>query len=302
MNLLYKPFSLFLFFSLLCTSTLVKAQDLEDLIGKEEEETYLTFATFKTTRLVNGHSIEQAGKGVLDFRISHRFGPPADGRPLYNFLGLDEANIRLGFEYGVSDRLMVGLGRAKDPRKVYDGFLKYKVLRQSTGAKKVPVTLSYFASAAVKTADFPDPTREYPSSSRWYYTHQLLLARKFNEKLSLQITPTFIHRNLVSTRAESNDVLACGFGGRYMITGGTSLNLEYFYVLPDQLSDIYHNSFAIGFDIETGGHVFQLHFTNSIGMTEAAFITETVDPFDGTGIRFGFNLSRVFTVVRPHDD
>lgn len=277
----------------------MQAQDLEDLIGGDDDETYLTFATFKTTRLVNGHSIEQAGKGVLDFKISHRFGPPAEGRPFYNFLGLDEANMRLGFEYGLSDRMMIGIGRTKDPGKVYDGFLKYKLLRQSTGAKKMPVTLSYFASAAVKTADFSDPTKVYPSSSRWYFAHQLLLAKKFSEKLSLQISPSFVHRNLVSTRDESNDVLACGFGGRYMITGGTSINLEYYYVLPNQLSDLYYNSFAIGFDIETGGHVFQLHFTNSIGMTEAAFITETTDPFNGTGIRFGFNLSRVFTIVRP---
>lgn len=299
--MLQKPLFFLSVLGMLCTGVSLQAQDLEDLLGEEEEETYLTFATFKTTRLVNGHSIEQAGKGVMDFKISHRFGPPAEGRPLYNFLGLDEANMRLGFEYGVTDRMMIGLGRTKDPRKIYDGFVKYKLLRQSSGSKKVPVTLSYFGSAAVKTGDFSDPSKEYPSSGRWYYTHQLLLAKKFSERLSLQVSPTFIHRNLVGTMAESNDVLACGFGGRYMITGGTSLNLEYYYVLPDQLGEGYHNSFAIGFDIETGGHVFQLHFTNSIGMTEAAFISETVDPFDGTGIRFGFNLSRVFTIVRPHD-
>ena len=275
------------------------AQDLEDLISDDEdEEVVYTFATFKTTRLVNGHSIEQAGKGVLDFKISHRFGPPESGRPFYNFLGLDQANIRLGLEYGVTDRLMIGVGRSKDPGKAYDGFLKYKVLRQSSGAGNMPITMSYFASAVVKTADFANPTKDYPSSARWYYTHQLLIARKFNERLSLQISPTLVHRNLVATMSESNDVLACGIGGRYMITGGVSLNLEYYYVLPDQLSDDYYHSLAIGFDIETGGHVFQLHFTNSIGMNEPAFITESNTPFDGTGIRFGFNLSRVFTLVR----
>lgn len=278
------------------------AQDLDDLMGNNdsEEGTYYTFATFKTTRLINGHSVEQDAKGVLNFRINHRFGPTAD-RTLYNLFGLDQANIRLGFEYGVSDRLMIGVGRAKEPGKTYDFFAKYKILRQSTGAKKMPLSISYFTSAVVKTAD-PTALRwrtdvTYPSSARWNYTHQLLIAKKFNENLSLQLSPTVVHRNLVETASEANTVLACGFGGRYMISGSTSLNFEYFYVLPDQLEDDYYNAFAIGFDIETGGHVFQLHFTNSIGMTEPAFITETTTPFNATGVRFGFNLSRVFNVA-----
>ncbi|MFY0673086.1 MAG: hypothetical protein JXQ87_06760 [Bacteroidia bacterium] len=290
-------FTLFLIFPIS-----LLAQDLEDLMGdtETEDKTYYTFATFKTTRLINGQSIEQDAKGVLNFRINHRFGPTAD-RTLYNLFGLDQANIRLGFEYGVSDRLMIGLGRAKEPGKTYDFFAKYKILRQSTGANKMPLSISYFASAVVKTAD---PTAlgwrndvNYPNSARWNYTHQLLIAKKFNESISIQLSPTLIHRNLVETANESNDVLACGFGGRAMISGSTSLNFEYFYVLPNQLADNYYNAFAIGFDIETGGHVFQLHFTNSIGMTEPAFITETTTPFNATGIRFGFNLSRVFNVA-----
>ncbi|MBI1185361.1 hypothetical protein GC194_13905 [bacterium] len=280
------------------------AQDLDDLMNEanegKEEETYYTFATFKTTRLVNGHTVEQDAKGVLNFRISHRFGPPTQGRPFYNFLGLDQANIRLGFEYGVTNRLMIGVGRTKDPGKTYDGFAKYRLLRQSTGGKKMPISVSYFVSAVVKTADQPfallHPGVFYPSSARWYYTHQLLIARKFNEKLSLQISPTLVHRNMVSTRAEANDVFSCGFGGRYMISGSTSINVEYYYVFPKQLAAGYYNCFSVGFDIETGGHVFQLHLTNSIGMTEPAFITETNTPFKGTGIRFGFNLSRVFNI------
>lgn len=279
--------------------------DMDDFFSEDEEEIDYTFATFKTTRLVNGHSIEQVAKGVLDFRISHRFGPPTEGRPFYNFLGLDQANIRLGFEYGLTNGIMVGIGRSKDPGKAYDGFVKMKLLRQSKGARKMPIALSYFGSAVVKTVDMvlPSDSLEFPGSGRWYYSHQLLIAKKFNERLSLQLTPTIVHRNLVKTREEANTVLALGAGGRYMITGGVSLNLEWFYVLPDQLADTYYNSFAIGFDIETGGHVFQLHFTNSVGMTEPAFVTETSDPFEpfqAPGIRFGFNLSRVFTMVSPH--
>lgn len=275
--------------------------NIDDFFSEDEEEINYTFATFKTTRLVNGHSIEQVGKGVLDFRISHRFGPPSEGRPLYNFFGLDQANIRLGLEYGVTNGIMVGLGRTKDPGKAVDGFLKVKLLRQSKGARKMPFSLSYFGSAVIKTVDWPIDSVEYPANGRWYFSHQLLLAKKFNERLSLQLAPTLVHRNLVKTKGESNDVLSLGMGGRYMITGGVSLNLEWFYVMPDQLAeDSYYNSFAIGFDIETGGHVFQLHFTNAVGMTEPAFITETVDAFKAPGIRFGFNLSRVFTVASSH--
>ena len=276
--------------------------DIDDFFSEDEEEIDYTFATFKTTRLVNGHSIEHVGKGVLDFRISHRFGPPTEGRPFYNFLGLDQANIRLSLEYGIINGIMVGLGRSKDPGKAIDGFVKAKLLRQSKGARKMPLAVSYFGSAVRKTADVVrSDSLEFPSSGRWYFTHQLLIAKKFNERLSLQLAPTLIHRNLVKTREEANDVLSLGFGSRYMITGGVSLNLEWFYAMPDQLAEgSYFNSFAIGFDIETGGHVFQLHFTNAVGMTEPAFITETVDAFKAPGIRFGFNLSRVFTMVSPH--
>lgn len=295
-----------IFFFLLSPSFLL-AQDLDDLLAEENgasDDVYYTFATFKTTRLVNGQTVEQDAKGVLNFRISHRFGPPSEGRPLYNFLGLDQANIRLGFEYGVTDRLMIGVGRTKDPGKEYDGFLKYKLLRQSSGAKKMPLSISYFTSAVVKTGDplllgWIDG-QDYPSSARWSYTHQLLIAKKFNESLSLQLSPTLVHRNMVKTTLDANDVLACGFGGRYMISGSTSLNLEYFYVLPDQITSTYYNAFAVGFDIETGGHVFQLHLTNAVGMTEPAFITQTTEPFKATGIRFGFNLSRVFNVATGH--
>lgn len=279
-------------------SGLLHAQSLDEILEEEGQEETIdyTFATFKTSRLVNGHSIEQPAKGVLDFKIMHRFGPPTPGRPFYNFLGLDQANIRIAFEYGVTDRVMIGIGRSKDPGKAYDGFVKTQLLKQSTGKRVMPISLSYFTSIVAKSADFRRPNIDFPFSARLSYTHQLLIARKFNEELSLQIMPTFIHRNMVARNSESNDVVSVGVGGRYMISGSTSINAEYYYVLPNQLGDSFYNALAIGVDIETGGHVFQLHLTNSLGMIEPAFITETRSAFDGLGIRFGFNLSRVFNV------
>lgn len=282
------------------------AQDEEDLLsllGEEEVTEYAT-ASFKTNRVVNGHSIENTAAGVLDFKISHRFSPIRNG--FYDIFGLDGATIRFGFDYGITDRLMVGVGRSSK-EKIYDGFLKYKILRQSSGKKKMPITLSYLVDAQIKTVDFPEQDRENLFSSRLYYTHQLLIGRKFNERLSLQLMPTLLHRNLVESKSEKNDVLAMGVAGRIKLSKRVTLNAEYYYVLPDQINSIYTNVLSIGFDIETGGHVFQLHFTNSSDMTYKGFITETLEDWfyktsDGknmSGIRFGFNISRVFTIVKP---
>lgn len=272
----------------------------DDLLSLLEEETEVEYATasFKTTRVVNGHSIENTGAGVLDFKISHRFSPMNQG--LYDIFGLDGATIRIGLDYGITDRLMIGLGRSSK-EKIYDGFVKYKILRQSAGKRNMPISLSALADAQIKTVRFSDPDRTNYFSSRLYYTFQVLLARKFNDHLTLQLMPTLVHRNLVETRAEKNDVYSLGMAGRIRLTRRITLNAEYYYVLPNQLASQYVNVLSIGFDIETGGHVFQLHFTNSADMTYKGFITETTDRWFGSpsGIRFGFNISRVFTVVKP---
>ena len=298
-----------LFFSQLATraqpgdSLLVKTdeEDLLSLLGGEEEQTYTT-ATFKTTRIINMHSVENAAAGVMDFRISHRFGFINSGA--YDLFGLDQALMRIGFEYGVTDRLMVGFGRS-NVNKAYDSFLKYKILRQGSGKRNIPVSVSYFASAVCNTVKWSDPIRDNYFSSRMQYTHQLLIARKFNNDLSLQLTPTLVHKNLVPTVQDKNDILAMGFGGRYKLTQRFSVNGEYIYVLPNQITSTFYNSLSLGVDIETGGHVFQLHLTNSTSMLEPGFITESVGQWKKGGIHFGFNVSRVFTVkdkrVNPED-
>lgn len=291
-------------FALLFASTWLPAQD--DLLSLLEEEKTTDYATasFKTTRIINGHSIENTAPGVLDFKISHRFGPVRQG--LYDMFGLDGATIRIGFDYGITKRLMVGIGRNSN-EKIFDGFLKYRILRQSTGKRNMPVSLSYLIDGQIKTVKFADEERDNKFSSRLYYTHQLLLARKFSNSFTLQLMPTLIHRNLVPTRDEENDVLAMGVGGRIKLTKRVALNLEYYYVPEGQISTNYANALSVGFDIETGGHVFQLHFTNTNDMTYKGFITETQEDWFFkndedrmlSGIRFGFNVSRVFTVKKP---
>jgi len=275
-----------------------QAQDdlLDDLIEEDSNAPAPPVeATFKTTRVINGHSIETTHHGVLDFRISHRFGPVNGGT--YNLFGLDQASTRLGFEYGLTPDLTVGFGRSSY-EKTYDGVFKYKFLRQRESGFNV-ISAAFLSTMSINTLRWNKPNRTNYFSSRLSYVHQLLLARKFSEKLSIQLSPTLVHRNLVSTFDEDNDVLAMGLGIRQKLTRSTSLNVEYFYTQKSSLLDRYKNSLSIGFDIETGGHVFQLHFTNSSPMIEKGFITETTQSWADGGFMFGFNVSRVFTLRSP---
>jgi hypothetical protein len=272
------------------------AQDLLDLLGEDEPTTEFTYATFKTTRIINGHSVENPADGVLLFMISHRFGKLNSGA--YDFFGLDQATIRLGFEYGIGERLSVGIGRSSY-QKAYDGFVKYKILRQSSGDRTMPLTMTWFSSMDLFSLKWQDTERKNYFSSRLSFVHQLLLARKFSDKFSLQVSPTFIHKNLVLTEAEDNDTFAMGVGGRLKLTQRVSVNAEYFYLMPGSVADNFVNPLSIGFDIETGGHVFQLHFTNTQPMFERGFITETRGKWTNGDIYFGFNLSRVFTIKKP---
>lgn len=246
--------------------------------------------TFKGTRLINGHSIETREKGNLDFIISHRFGRLNSGA--YSLFGLDDSNIRLGLDYAVTDRLTLGLGR-NSLSKVYDGFLKYKLLEQQDGPRAIPFSLVWFSNMSITT--FRRPELPLNFQRKLGFTHQLLIARKFSENLSLQLSPSIVHRNMVPLRTDDNDLYALGIGGRYKITPRTSLNVEYFYRLGEQTQDTY-NALAIGFDIETGGHVFQLHLTNAQAMTETGFISSTSGEFFGGDIHFGFNISRSFQI------
>jgi len=274
---------------------IANAQDIDDLLNEvtNDEITY-TSATFKTGRIINGQSVEQTGKNHLDFRISHRFGSVSSG--IDNFFGIDQSTIHLSFEYGFSDRLMIGIGRSSY-MKTYDGFVKYKILRQSTGKRTMPISLSYFGSTELFSAPFSDPERNNKFSSRLTYIHQLLIARKFNESLSLQLTPTILHKNMVTTVLEMNDLFSCGIGGRYKLTKRMALSAEYYYTLhfPRSGTD-YNNPIALGLDIETGGHVFQIMLTNTSIMKEGGFIygVDNDDFFKG-GIHLGFNISRTFS-------
>jgi len=288
----YYPYSfLLIIFSLLGSAPLLAQEDLlNELNTAVGKQTDYTFATFKSTRVINGNSIEQMKTRQLDFRVNHRFGTINGGA--YTLFGLDQAFVNLSLEYGITDWLQVGIRRGTY-RKTYDGSVKLRLLRQSSGKKVMPVSITYFADAAVNTLKFTNPNIENTLVNRLSYTHQLLIARKFNKRLSLQLSPSFVHRNLVSPD-EENNVYAVGFGGRYKITRRVGVSFEYFWAGNTAGNVNFHNSASIGVDIETGGHVFQLFLTNSTAMVESAFIPETRGNWLDGGIHFGFNISRVF--------
>jgi hypothetical protein len=274
--------------------------DLMNILDQNApKEINYTTATFKSTRVMNGHSIERMPAGQLDVRISHRFGTLNSGA--YNFFGLDQSNIHLSMEYGIFNWLMIGVGRGSY-EKTFDGFAKFSILRQSSGLKEMPVSLSVVTSAALKSIKFADQTRTNYFTSRMAYVAQILVARKISEGFSLQLTPSYVHRNLVATELDPNDIYAVGAGARLKLTKRISLNGEYYYVANPKtyLSQKIYNPLSVGFDIETGGHVFQLFFTNSLGMIEKAFIGETTTSWTKGGIHFGFNISRVFTLKKPN--
>lgn len=283
--------------------TQCQQKDSTDLMASLEKESLAnndinyTIATFNTTRLVNGHTIENVGKNVLDVKISHRFGTLNKGG--YELFGLDNATMRMGLDFGITPNLMVGIGRSTF-EKTYDAFFKIKLLRQSTGKKNMPITLSYIPTVALKTLRWADPTRKNYYSSRLFYTHQLLIARKFSAGTSLQLMPTLVHRNLTHLKSDPNDLWAIGIGGRQKLSKRISLNLEYYYQVPGHKPNSSVNALSVGIDIETGGHVFQLHFTNSMGMTERTFITDTNGKWSKGDILFGFNISRVFNIGKSH--
>ncbi len=272
------------------------AQDLDKMLEESTgSNTNYATATFKSTRIINGHSVQRMPAGQLDVRISHRFGPINSGA--YNLWGLDQANMHLGMEYGITNWLMAGVGRGTY-EKAYDGFLKFSLLRQSSGDKVMPVTVALFTGMSYASVKYSEPVNGWDRVS---YVAQLLVARKFNERFSFELNPTYIHRNMVVTEMDPNDVWSVGAGFRFKLTRRMSFNAEYYYVIPpanNHPSVETYNSLALGVDIETGGHVFTIMFTNAVAMIEKGFIAETTDQWNNAGIHLGFNLSRVFTLTK----
>ncbi len=262
--------------------------DLLNMLDNDYEPIYVSYL-FKGTKVVNGQSIELPAKGVLQFNIQHRFGTLNSG--LYNLYGLDYSQVRLSFDYGIKDWLAVGVGRSSS-LKTIDANSKIKLKRQVK--EGFPFTIVANSAVYLKQWQYSTVQEEiFLLVNQLSYANQILLARKINRNLTLQLSPTMVHYNSVEVKDESNDKYAIGFGGRQKLSKRISVNAEYFYQLNDKRNN---NVLSLGLDIETGGHVFQLHFSNSPAMIDPEFITRTTGEWLKGDVYFGFNISRVFTL------
>ena len=282
----------FLFISLYSTAVVAQEDLLKALEESQPTQDSYVLQTFKGTRLVNGHSVETKADGDFEFIFQHRFGPVNNG--IHDFFGLDEAFVRLGLDYGITDSFSASIGR-NSVDKTVDGYLKYKLVRQRTGTRDVPVTVTALAGMAYRASPRKSEVPAgFTSIDRIAYVAQALVGRKFGPRLSLQVMPTFVHKNAVDRMQEDNDQFAVGFGGRIKFTRSVAFTSEYYHRLGVKELNPFHNTLGFGVDIETGGHVFQIVFTNTRGLTERAFITETEGDFGDGDIHFGFNVTRTF--------
>ena len=271
--------------------------ELEETTPKQKE--YAT-GTFKGVRVINGHSVELPGKGELLFMIQHRFGSVKGG--IVDLFGLDLAGIRFGLEYTLpfhDGRICIGIGRS-NYLKVWDGFVKYQILRQSNGPKSFPFTIDLYANMGISTVNFADPDRNNYFTSRLSYSFQVLWARKFCRWFSMQITPVVCHQNLVPLKEDQNTTFHLGFGGKFRISNRISISAEYFWPVAGQnFADVNNlpikGPLSIGVDWETGGHVFQFMLSNSQATYDNSFIAGTTQDWLNGDIHIGFNIQRTFS-------
>jgi hypothetical protein len=261
--------------------------ELKDSTGSTEK----VYGTFKSPRVINAHSVEMLHKGNLDFRILHRFGFLDNG--LKEFFGLDEASMRMSFDYGLSDNFTIGIGRST-LRKELDFFLKTRLLQQAKGEKPIPLSVVLAAGTMVWTEKYFAAVKPDFSDRTSYYL-QLVAGRKFTNSFSMQLSPLWLYSNAPLSGDEKN-IFALGGGLRYKFSKRMAFTMDY-HLAMNGLTDQNTNPISVGVDRETGGHVFQLHFSNATGMNERAYIMETYGDFFKGDIRFGFNLSRMFQIA-----
>ena len=285
---------LFLLFFLFLSGSICSQNSLEDIIGSTKNTSQPITSIFSSTRLINGHTVEMIPKGVGEFRISHRFGTIEEG--FYNIFGLDLAQIRLGYDYGISENMMIGLGRSSY-KKTYDIFSRVSLIKQTTD-NSTPISLQFLFASSIKTLRYGS---KIPFMQRLGIINKILIAKKIG-KFSIQTSPSLMVHEY--NNYNKKIFTSLGLSARYMIGNRVALTTEYHYRFKHKddgspsYQDIFqrnYNSFGIGIDIETGGHVFQFHFSNSSAMNEQGFIFENDKSWGNGEICFGFNILREFS-------
>ena len=274
---------------LICTLIVFSQDELLSEIDTVIEEPTYASAVFKGLKVINFESTKLVAKKGFNFIVSHRFGTVKKG--FQNLFGLDEAVTHLNFVYGLSDNINISASRSSN-QKIYEVATKFRLVNQQAG--KIPFTVVGYTSVLANTSLETDNLPKLEFKHRLSYVAQLLVSRKMNNNLSLILSPTFFHDNYLTDDFQENSQYGVGFGGRYKLGKRWSLNTEYGMHLNRSENSLYKNPFSIGVDLETGGHVFQLLFTNSQSMnTNGVFGTSTGE-WGESDVYFGFNLARSF--------
>lgn len=293
--------------------------DLLDLVKEDpkNEPAKKVYATFKTTKIVNAQNIETVKKRNLDFRVTHRFGNiynsssnNALNEAAHGAFGLDNStDIRMSFDYGITDELTIGIGRSKY-REMNDATIKWRFLTQREN-NSIPLSICFYGNLGYTsmTTDnlYAGTIRPKTNEAhRIQYASQLLIARKFNSWFSLQIMPTYIHRNFIKQQLNTNNgkedengLLSLGIGGRLKMSKRMALVVDYFYNFSEYQTNnpnAYYNPLGVGLEIETGGHVFHINYTNGAAILESSLLTSTQDTWTKGQIKLGFNISRWFAL------
>lgn len=291
--------------------------DLLDIVkdDSKNEPSKPVYATFKTTKMVSGQTVETLKKRNLDFRVTHRFSniynsnsKNALNEAAHTYFGLDNASdIRISFDYGITDKLTIGIGRSKF-REMVDGTIKWRFLTQLEN-NKIPVSVCFYGNAGYTTMTtdnlYAGTNRPKTNEAhRLQYASQLLIARKFNSRFSLQIMPTFVHRNFIKQQLNTNNnkedvngMFSLGIGGRIKLSKRFAVVADYFYNFSEYRTNnpnAYYNPLGVGIEIETGGHVFHVNYTNGSAILESSLLTSTQDTWTKGQIKLGFNISRWF--------
>ncbi len=268
-------------------------QELLQILEKEHHDSIqYTEATFKYTRISYGHSIETRKKGILEIFVANRFWDTPN-LTSQSFMA-DRLSTRVGLEYGLSDRLSTGIGGTSWDG-LFDGYLKYRLVRQKKGAKNIPFSITLFQNGSYFSEGITNPNIKDDFTDRLSFTTQVLIASKLTRNLSLQIAPTFIHKGLNYSGENPQNHLAIGFGGRYKLGGHVSFVSEYYTVFNPIKSMNTYGSFSVGVNWEISRLMLQFMLTNAVSMVEDAFIVETRNNFNlrNPNLNFGFNATYV---------
>lgn len=277
------------------------AQEDDEFFSDDEESSKGYQEAFSSTRIINGHSAETLEAGELEFRIEHRFGDVAgaNGGPQAMFGFDNSSDIRFAFEYGLTDHMMIGLGRSKGAgnpyRSLLDGLYKYRLLSQGENAPISMAVLGMMTYTYMTASEELSDVSHFPKQvHRLAYATQLNMTRTFDGKASIALMPTLVHRNYVASD-DQNTLFAIGAGARVSLTKKIGVNLEYYHVIdnPDLRPDAL-NSLSIAFDYSTFGHNFKIDITNSRGFGETQFVTGTVSDWTKGQFRIGFAITRSF--------